>query len=66
MYSYWGHEHRYGDDLVSIRHGGLIARQHPYKGKAITGAPVPFSGEVKTEGETMLLTRLDKLLTVYR
>ncbi|EIM83995.1 uncharacterized protein STEHIDRAFT_170415 [Stereum hirsutum FP-91666 SS1] len=47
---YWGHEHRYGDDLVSIRHGGLIARQHPYKGKAITGAPVPFSGEVKAEG----------------
>lgn len=64
--SYWGHEHRYEDDLVSIRHGGLIARQYPYKGKDLTGAPVPFSGEVKAEGETILLTRLDRLLTVYR
>lgn len=37
--------------MVSIRHGGLIARQQAYQGKRVTGGPVPFGGEAKAGGE---------------
>ena len=29
--SYWGRDHRYETDVMSIRHGGLIPRQEPFQ-----------------------------------
>lgn len=58
--SYWGRDHRYETDVMSIRHGGLIPRQEPFQksGNKLTLPRSADSRDLSVLGEDLAETKI--------